>query len=360
MADNIITANRLPGITWNWLKMNDVSIDAGGIKGEGTLAVNAPDNIKFSGFDPEEAKALTSVETGMGKETEELFEKIVASSKDILVEKGVKAASTVFIKPEYTKDSSVGSVNVVAREDSDVVLIADLTEIDQNISDVGIQTKILIKDRARVKLVQLYNLGKETSLISNIGAEVGEEARFELIQIFLGGKNVNAGCLADLKGDKASFYERTGYKAETGAKYDFNYVARHEGKKTEADIHANGVMYQDSYKLMRQTIDFLRGCSESKGAEREEVLLMDENLVNKSIPLILCKEEDVEGEHGASIGKISDEILFYLRARGLSDESIYDLMANGKILTVISEIDDAEYEKKLTEILAGETIDEEE
>ena len=180
-----------------------------------------------------------------------------------------------------------------------------------------------------------------------------------LADVILGGKNVNAGCLACLKGDKASFYERTGYKAETGAKYDFNYVARHEGKKTEADIHANGVMYQDSYKLMRQTIDFLRGCSESKGAEREEVLLMDENLVNKSIPLILCKEEDVEGEHGASIGKISDEILFYLRARGLSDESIYDLMANGKILTVISEIDDAEYEKKLTDILVGETIDEE-
>jgi Fe-S cluster assembly scaffold protein SufB len=86
---------------------------------------------------------------------------------------------------------------------------------------------------------------------------------------------------------------------------------------------------------------------------------MDEELVNKTIPLILCDEEDVEGAHGASIGKLSEEVLFYLRARGLSDEAIYSLMASGKLISVVNEIGDEVTQKMATELIMGEVVEEE-
>ena len=42
------------------------------------------------------------------------------------------------------------------------------------------------------------------------------------------------------------------------------------------------------------------------------MLLLSNDVVNQTIPLILCAEEDVEGNHGATIGKLDDELLFYL------------------------------------------------
>lgn len=48
---------------------------------------------------------------------------------------------------------------------------------------------------------------------------------------------------------------------------------------------------------------------------------MGDNVVNQTIPLILCAEEDVEGNHGASIGQLDEEMLFYLSSRGMSAES---------------------------------------
>ena len=40
------------------------------------------------------------------------------------------------------------------------------------------------------------------------------------------------------------------------------------------------------------------------------MLLVGDNMVNQTIPLILCAEEDVEGNHGASIGKLDENVLF--------------------------------------------------
>lgn len=51
------------------------------------------------------------------------------------------------------------------------------------------------------------------------------------------------------------------------------------------------------------------GCAGAKGTEREDVLLLGDDIVNQTIPLILCAEEDVEGNHGASMGDLDDATL---------------------------------------------------
>ena len=70
-------------------------------------------------------------------------------------------------------------------------------------------------------------------------------------------------------------------------------------------------------KIFRGTIDFVRGSADSVGAETEQVLLLGDDVVNKTIPVILCAEENVQGSHGAAIGELDEETLFYFGARGM-------------------------------------------
>ena len=53
----------------------------------------------------------------------------------------------------------------------------------------------------------------------------------------------------------------------------------------------------------------------------ETVLLVDDDVENKSVPVILCNEDDVAGNHGAAIGHVRPEQMFYLASRGLSQEA---------------------------------------
>ena len=386
MTENVIKVNNLPALTWNWLKMNSLQLEKGSGLIAGNIETDIPSDIRLGGISAEDKQVLLEAETGMGKEMAELVQAAATSQQasgngviELSAAKGVKASAPArlrFTGAGQAADGSDASINgsaagiintknsissvlISAEEDSEMVIISDMTGISAGDVRNGVETRVLVKDRAKVKLVEIYKGEEDNEYFSNIGAVVGEEAEFCLVQLFLGGKKVSAGCAVALKGDKSLYKERTAYEAEAGAKYDFNYVTRHIGKETESDVHAGGVLHEKAEKTMRQTIDFIRGCAGSKGAEREEVLLMDEELVNKTIPLILCDEEDVEGAHGASIGKLSEEVLFYLRARGLSDEAIYSLMASGKLISVVNEIGDEVTQKMATELIMGEMVKEE-
>ena len=76
------------------------------------------------------------------------------------------------------------------------------------------------------------------------------------------------------------------------------------------------------------------------------MLLLSPTVVNKSIPLILCGEEDIAGEHGSTIGKLGDDTLFYMQSRGIAKQEAEMLMARAKIVRVAALIpDEATVEK---------------
>ena len=67
------------------------------------------------------------------------------------------------------------------------------------------------------------------------------------------------------------------------------------------------------------------------GSEQETVLLADERVANRTVPVILCDEDDVAGNHGATIGHVAADQLFYLKCRGLSQEAAEGLFATATL-----------------------------
>lgn len=116
-----------------------------------------------------------------------------------------------------------------------------------------------------------------------------------------------------------------GYYCKDEQLLDMNYVAEHIGKKTVSSMNAGGVLRDKAHKLFRGTIDFPLGSSGAKGDENEDVLILGEDVINQTVPLILCAEEDVEGNHGASIGRPSDDVLSILQAEVLTKKRLVTL-----------------------------------
>ena len=112
-------------------------------------------------------------------------------------------------------------------------------------------------------------------------------------------------------------------------------------------------------KFFRGSIDFKRGSSGSKGAETENVLLLGDDVENKTIPLILCAEEDVDGSHGATIGELDEETLFYFAARGIDQETAEDIMTKAKLEVLYQHIQDEETERivadQLTKVMSNDS-----
>ena len=65
------------------------------------------------------------------------------------------------------------------------------------------------------------------------------------------------------------------------------------------------------------------------------MLLLGEDVINKTVPVILCTEENVDGSHGASIGELDEQSLFYFASRGIDAETAKRMLARAAILRIL-------------------------
>ena len=167
----------------------------------------------------------------------------------------------------------------------------------------------------------------------------------------MGGAETYAGCQADLAGKESTMNADVGYLGRDSQRFDMNYVANHRGEKSRSRILAGGVLRDQAFKLFRGTIDFKFGAAGAEGEEKEDVLLLGDDVINQTIPLILCAEEDVQGNHGATIGRLDDELLFYLCSRGMSPEAASEMITRARLDAVCRKIGDEAAEQMVQDYL---------
>ena len=106
-------------------------------------------------------------------------------------------------------------------------------------------------------------------------------------------------------------------------------------------------LYENAKKNFKGTIDFKKGCKKAKGNENEYCTILSDKAKSIALPMLLCTEEDVEGNHATAAGKIDSKKLFYLMTRGLSKADSERLIVRAQFNSVIEMIENEEVKSKL-------------
>ncbi|MBQ6296796.1 MAG: SufD family Fe-S cluster assembly protein [Selenomonadaceae bacterium] len=198
------------------------------------------------------------------------------------------------------------------------------------------------------KIFSDVNLSAE-NVARKIKISVGKSARVEFISADLGRGDFSADVEIDLRGDDSVADFEAVYFGDGKRKLDFNYVIRQRGKRTQAIMNVRGALTDKSDKIFRGTLDFQRGAKGSTGRELEEVIILSSGTRNRSIPLMLATEDEVDGHHAVSVGRLDEEKIFYLMSRGLDKSEAERLIVEAAFNPVIEKISD--------ENLRGELLD---
>lgn len=215
------------------------------------------------------------------------------------------------------------NIFVDAEKDSSVTVF----EICTAKAPLCVNVKVTARENASVRLIQLINPSEGAVLRHETSADCAENAKFEIISVLIGDGDIYSDNHIGLIGDGSSLSAETAYLGESGRTIDCNITSEHYGRSTKSEINASGALRDFAKKIFRGTIDFKKGSADSVGSENETVLMLGDDAVNKTVPLILCAEENVEGTHGATIGELDDETLFYFESRGIGREEAERIMA---------------------------------
>ena len=140
--------------------------------------------------------------------------------------------------------------------------------------------------------------------------------------------------------DNAKTYTKMAYISAKECKTDVNIIKNLYKPLNEADIYVVGALLDGAEKNFKGTINFVRGAKKSIGKEDELCLMLSDNCKSKSLPMLLCTEEDVEGSHSSATGKLDDKELFYILSRGINKADALKLMLKAKFNKVLNDLND--------------------
>ncbi len=292
----------------------------------------------------DDAQALR---TGMGIDVDKLMIAADARVDVYTAEEGVKADKPIIIRYDMADgDSSLSGQVIHAKKESEITVIMVYTSEKEAAGFHGVSTRLLAEEGAKINLIKTQTLGDGFVHLDDIGGACFKDASIDLITLELGGCKVYSSAYVNLAEKRAVFTSNMGYLSRDKHDLDINYVADQRGQKTESSMQFKGVLMDQAKKTFRGTIDFKKGSAGSVGDEQEDALLLSPDVENRTMPVILCQEEDVEGRHGATIGELGEDVLFYMQTRGIDEDEAKRIMIKARLESVSRLIPDPEIMQK--------------
>ena len=262
--------------------------------------------------------------------------------KYIKISERKKVEKPIYINYNFNKENNfLIDYNIIEVEDfaKATVIITYNSEDEEKAYRNGI-IRVVAGRNSEVKLIKIQTLNTNSENFESSKIEALGQGKVEYYSVELGAKVNGISHKSYLEEDSAEIYIKPAYLADSDRKLDLEYSIVFKGRQSIGEIQARGAVKDTAQKVFRGNLYFERGASKSEGREGEFAILLDKNVKAHSIPTLFCNEDDVIGEHAASVGKVDEAKLFYLMSRGLSESRAKKLIVESSFRPILDNIDD--------------------
>ncbi len=334
--------NKLPVKTTNNFKVNDlkINLDIPIITNFNDYLITDSENIKI-----EKNVISNHISSKIGLEFNKYLE------LNITIPKDKKIDNTVILEYDFSNnDNLVDKINFNYEENSscDFIIIYKSKDSNKHFHYLVENTKSNKNSMGSITYINLLN-DKSNNFIS-IENDVLECSSITHNIIDIGScvkvNNVFSNVYKNAVNNLNSIY--LGFDNDI---VDMNYYLNNIGEKSNNTMRVEGVLDGNSKKIFRGTIDFIEGSTNAVGEENENVILLSDGVVSRSLPQMLCHEEDVVGSHGVSSGRVDEEKLFYLMTHGYSKKDAEKLIVMANLSKIINEVKDDNIRENVLHII---------
>ena len=274
---------------------------------------------------------------GIGKILEELVFKN-ANNKIRIQTTNQKEDIKIIYNFDENNLNLINQVEVIAENDANITIIYK-SKTSKQCFHTGI-IRTITKENVQLNVTIVNLLNEETNNFEAIENTLYQNSNVKYTIIDIGGKTSVSNYYSNIIGNNANNVLKTIYLGKDKQIKDLNYIAELRGEKSNIDIDVQGALNDEAKKNFKGTIDFKRGCKKSKGNENESCMLLSNRAKSIALPMLLCTEEDVEGNHSTSSGKVDEKQLFYIMARGISYKEAVKLIVKSKFNKIIETVQD--------------------
>ena len=198
--------------------------------------------------------------------------------------------------------------------------------------------EIFVGEGAQVSYVAVQKWGRNVWHLADQRAELQKDSTLRLFNVTLGGKFSKTRVEASLAGEGSNAELKAIYFASGNQFFDFHTLQEHRVGNTRSDLLFKGALQDLSRTVYAGLIKIEKHAARSDAYQANRNLVLSDKAKATSIPMLEIDNNDVRCTHGATVGPVDPEHLFYLRSRGIPEPTAKRMLIQGFFGDVLDRI----------------------
>jgi len=228
---------------------------------------------------------------------------------------------------------------IVAEPESQLSYVEELLSEDfDRRTFVSSAVEVIARDGAQVRFVSIQRLGRDVFCQSAQRTLAQRDAKLDTLNVSLGASVTRLDLNARLLGPGAHSEMLGLYFGDEDQHFDHNTSQDHLAPDTGSDLLYKGALDDRAQSAFRGIIRVHRDAQRTDAYQTNRNLLLSDECRANSLPNLEIEADDVRCSHGATVGQLDSEALFYLLSRGLSREQAERLVVLGFLGDVMARL----------------------
>jgi len=300
------------------LKLNDNNID---IASKKTITINSSQKIKSAVKiqSNEDWEYINGYFMSQSVPVHDIFTAFHGSFLGnialIVIPKDTHIKEPIEITTEILEKISAEHLIVVVEENAHATIVEKLES--KEIQYHSRVVEIFLKDNATLNYGMVQQMHTDAFLHMIKRAILGKNAVMNWLDCSFGSRIMMNEVTSYLNGEHSCSDNYGIFFAGKNQQYDIVANSIHNAAHTKSDIFTKGALKNNAKCIYRGLVRIEQNAPGSNGYQKEDTLLLDQEAAADSIPNLEIENSDVRCTHGATIGRIDKEKLFYMQSRGL-------------------------------------------
>ncbi|HEX4747084.1 MAG TPA: Fe-S cluster assembly protein SufD [Gaiellaceae bacterium] len=229
---------------------------------------------------------------------------------------------------------------VVAEPESRFALVEEYVSSTPDLAAYSnAAVEIVVRQAAKVEYVSVQNLSRGTWHFGSHHARVERDAELDWVAGGFGSAKGKVWIQNDLAGPGATSRVTGAYFADGTQHLDYDTFQEHIAPSTTSDFAFKGALRDTARAVWRGMIRVEEGAQKTNAYQENRNLLLSKSAHADSIPGLEIMANDVRCTHGATLGQVDREQLFYLMTRGLTRAEAERLIVRGFFQDVLDRVE---------------------
>ncbi len=221
-----------------------------------------------------------------------------------------------------------------------------------NVSLASVLADFHLKPGSKLNYLEVQDFAQDVFYVEHLNSKVDKDASFNSLCVALGGKQTKADIATYLRGPGANSSVLGAVLGSDNEKFSYNTIQEHNSPDTTSDINFRVAVKDTSASVYQGIIRVDKIAQRTNAFQSNKNLLLSGEAKADSIPKLEILADDVKCSHGATVGPVDREQLFYLRSRGLTPMEAEELIVLGFFRQVFEQFPITAAREWLTEVVS--------